>query len=177
MKAGRAVAMAATAVVVTAMAAAPTAAAPARGEVVDQLRWLAGSWASDSGGVRIEEHWAAPFGGVMIGMHRDVIGGRATGFEFFRIREDSVGLVLLAQPGGRPPHAFRVKELTARRVVFEDAAHDFPQRVMYWLDSRGRLHARAEGVVNGRLEGENWRWSRSSLLAPRAGRRGGAGAK
>lgn len=157
--------------------AALAAAARPRGEAVDQLRWLAGSWASDSGGVRIEEHWAAPHGGVMIGMHRDVIGGRATGFEFFRIREDSAGLVLLAQPGGRPPHAFRVKELTSRRVVFEDAAHDFPQRVMYWLDSRGRLHARAEGFVNGRLQGENWRWSRSSLFAPKAGRRGGAGAE
>lgn len=141
---------------------------PAGAATVDDLRWMAGSWASDSAGVRIEEHWTAPLGGLMVGMHRDVIGRRATGFEFMRIRGDSIGLVLLAQPGGRPPHPFRVKELTARSVVFEDPEHDFPQRVMYWLDDRGALHARAEGMMNGRLEGENWRWKRTSLAEPRA---------
>jgi hypothetical protein len=146
-------------------------AAAAHAATVDDLRWMAGSWASDSGGVRIEEHWTAPAGGLMVGMHRDVIGGRATGFEFARIRADSAGLVLLAQPGGRPPHPFRLKESGARRVVFEDPEHDFPQRVMYWLDTRGRLHARVEGMMDGKLEGENWCWKKASLLEPVAKRR------
>lgn len=142
----------------------------ARADTVDQLRWMAGSWASDSAGVRIEEHWTAPYGGLMVGMHRDVIGGRATGFEFFRIRGDSIGLVYLSQPGGRPPHPFRVKELTARSVVFEDPEHDFPQRLMYWLDDRGALHARIEGTMNGKLASENWRWKRTTLAEPKAGK-------
>jgi len=147
-----------------------TMAAPAPETSVEDLRWLAGSWASDSAAVRIEEHWSAPAGGLMVGMHRDVIGGRATGFEFFRIRADSIGLVYLSQPGGRPPHPFRLKELGSRSVVFEDPEHDFPQRVMYWLDERGELHARIEGVMNGKLEGENWRWKKASLLEPKAGK-------
>lgn len=143
------------------------AAAGAGANTVDDLGWLAGSWASDSAGTRIEEHWTAPHGGLMVGMHRDVIGGRARGFEFLRIRADSAGLVYLAQPGGRPPHPFRLKEMKARSVVFEDPAHDFPQRVMYWLDDRGTLYARVEGMMNGKLVGEDYRWTRTSLLEPK----------
>lgn len=148
-------------------AAAALGLSTARADDVEDLRWMTGSWASDSAGVRIEEHWSAPAGGTMLGMHRDLRGTRTTGFEFFRIRRDSVGLVFLAQPGGRPPHPFRLKEMKPRFVVFEDPEHDFPQRLIYWLDARGHLHARAEGMVNGRLESEQWRWRRSSLEAPR----------
>lgn len=134
---------------------------------VDSLRWMAGSWASDSGGVRVEEHWTAPYGGLMTGMHRDFFRGRLLAFEFARIRRDSVGLVYLAQPGGRPPHPFRLKSIATKSVVFEDPEHDFPQRVMYWLDAGGNLHARVEGMMRGQLEGENWRWKPSSLLEPK----------
>ncbi len=127
------------------------------------LGWLAGSWASDSAGTRIEEHWTAPRGGMMLGVHRDVISGRRTSFEFFRIVEDTSGVRYVAQPGGRPPTSFPLKELGARRVVFEDLGHDFPQRIIYWLDSSGALWARTEGMISGKLESEEWRWKKSAL--------------
>jgi hypothetical protein len=132
----------------------------ARASEIGKLSWLAGSWSGERDGVRFEEHWSAPAGATMIGMHRDVRGGRTVGFEFFRVVEDSLGLVYLAQPGGRAPATpFRAKTLEDRRVVFENPDHDFPQRVIYWRAKDGALHARVEGTIDGKLESEEWRWT------------------
>ena len=128
-----------------------------------RLSWMAGSWASDSAEVRIEEHWTAPRGGMMLAMHRDVVRGRAVSFEFLRIEADSSGVRYLAQPRGRPAFPFLMKSLGNRSVVFENKEHDYPQRILYWLDADGALHARSEGIVKGKTEWEEWRWTREKL--------------
>lgn len=149
-----------------ALALAITSAASAADKAsLAQLSWLAGSWASDSGGTRAEEHWMAPAGGMMVGMSRTVRQRGRASLEFFRIVEDTLGVAYLASPGGRPPTRFGLVDLEARSVVFENPEHDFPQRILYWLDDRGRLHARVEGKVRGRIESENDRWSKASLEA------------
>jgi hypothetical protein len=126
-----------------------------------QLAWLAGRWGGEQGGVRSEEHWTSPAGGALVGMHKDVRGGRAVAFEFFRIVEDSTGGVCyLSSPQGRPATVFCAVELTDRRVVFENKEHDFPQRVIYWRGEKNRLHARIEGILDGRVQAEEWAWAR-----------------
>jgi len=130
---------------------------------IQKLAWMAGSWAGEKDGVRIEEHWAAPRGATMIGMHRDLRGDRTVGFEFFRVVEDSLGLVYLSQPGGQPPTPFRMKSLEDRKVVFENPVHDFPQRILYWLGKDGALHARIDGTIGGKAEFEEWTWKPSTL--------------
>jgi hypothetical protein len=142
------------------LAASPVSTPTAR---VSQLSWLAGSWASDTAGTRIEEHWMAPLGGEMVGMHRDVVRGKAASFEFFRIVDEPGGFAYLSSPKGRPATRFGLKEIAARKVVFENPTHDFPQRVLYWLDEKGSLHARIEGTWNGKPESEDWEWRRDAL--------------
>jgi len=146
----------------TCLAALPMAAA-AEASDIGRLAWMTGSWAGEKDGVRLEEHWMSPRGATMLGMHRD-LRGRTVSFEFFRVVEDSLGLVYLAQPGGRAPATpFRAKGLEERRIVFENLEHDFPQRVIYWLGKDGALHARVEGMIGGKLEFEEWRWGAATL--------------
>ena len=121
------------------------------------LSWMVGGWASEEDGSVSEEHWLAPRGGTMLGLHRDVKGGRTVGFEFLRIEERPEGLVYLASPGGRPATAFAAKEVGTHRVVFENKAHDFPQRIVYWRTPTA-LHARIEGKDNGKEAAMEWRW-------------------
>ncbi len=45
-------------------------------------------------------------------------------------------------------------------VVFENREHDFPQRILYWLDGEGRLHARIEGPAGSGERAMEWVWSR-----------------
>ena len=53
-----------------------------------------------------------------------------------------------------------------KRVVFENKQHDFPQRILYWLDAQGALHARIEGPQGGKTVSEEWVWKRAKQPSP-----------
>ena len=127
------------------------------------LSWMSGSWNGMARGVEMEEHWTAPKGNSMIGLHRDVAKGRTASFEFLRIEQQGDQVVYLSMPNGRSPATpFPLKELSGTRVVFENPTHDFPQRIIYWKDGND-LRARIEGTMNGKAGSEEWRWSPGSL--------------
>ena len=143
-------------------------AAPADGRqaqpTLDALAWMAGAWSGTSRGIDLVVQWTVPKGNSMIGMHRDVGKGRTRGFEFLRIEQQGDTIVYLSMPNGRSPATpFPLKEVAGTRVVFENPTHDFPQRVIYWLGSDGRLHARVEGTMNGKAGAEDFVWARGSL--------------
>jgi hypothetical protein len=105
----------------------------------------------------------APHGGLMVGMNRRVVSGQARGFEFLRIRERGDTIAYLANPGARPVTSFPLVELGERRVVFENPTHDFPQRVIYWMEADGRLRARVAGLVRGQRVTEDYAWRKGGL--------------
>jgi hypothetical protein len=130
---------------------------------LNDLSWIAGSWTGTAQGVEMEEHWTKPNGGSMIGIHRDVGKGRTLSFEFLRIEQQKDQIVYLSMPNGRSPATpFPLKEVAGTRVVFENPAHDFPQRIIYWKDGND-LRARIEGTMNGKAGSEEWRWSPGAL--------------
>ena len=120
--------------------------------------WMTGSWSGVHDGVKMEEHWTTADGGLMVGMHRDV-GPKGAEFEFLRIEEKDGKLVYQAQPYGKPATPFAQKTVAADRIVFENAKHDFPQRIIYWRKGE-QLCARVEGLIQGKAEGEEWCWNR-----------------
>lgn len=122
---------------------------------ISELSWMTGRWAATVGEVEMEELWSTARGGVLLGMHRD-ISKKRTSFEFMRIAETADGITLFAQPGGKPAVAFRMIESGEQRVVFANPDHDFPKRVVYWINGE-RLCARVEG--DGEAN-EEWCWSR-----------------
>jgi hypothetical protein len=94
-------------------------------------------------------------------MHKDVKAGALSGFEFLRIETAKDGrIVYLASPQGRPPTPFWLSEAASKRVVFENKEHDFPTRILYWLDASGALHARIEGNLKGQPAQEEWVWTK-----------------
>jgi len=126
---------------------------------VDALAWLAGSWTSEQQGVAMEEYWTEPGGGIMLGLHRDLPPGKKAFFEFLRIEETQGGLVYHASPRGAPPTPFRMISLEKRKVVFENPDHDYPKRILYWIDDEEVLHARIEG--DRPEQASEWRWRRA----------------
>src|SRR6476661_3877720 len=107
----------------------------------EPLSWMAGSWESASNGVETEESWLAPKSGLMLGVSRTTKPGAAAAFEFLRINDTMDGPVYYAQPGGKPATPFKLIKLEGQSVVFENAEHDFPQRIMYRREG-DTLHAR-----------------------------------
>jgi hypothetical protein len=143
------------------VAPAHALAAPGAPPNISKLAWLAGSWSGEKDGVRSEEHWTGTDGDGLVGMHKDVKAGKMVGFEFLRIEVDAQQRVCyVSMPGGAPPTSFCAIELDEKRVVFENRQHDFPQRILYWLDAAGKLHARIEGPPGAAESAMEWVWSR-----------------
>ena len=124
------------------------------------LSWLEGRWTGVRDGVTSTEQWLVPAPGVLLGVHSDVAGGRLVSWEFLRIATTEEGTFYFASPRSSPPTAFRLVETGAHRAVFENQQHDFPQRILYWLDAAGALHARIEGPRGEGTASMEWVWTR-----------------
>ena len=148
-----------TAILLCASLAAAQAQAPTN--AVGQLSWLEGRWEGVSDGLSMEEQWTSVRGGALLGLHRDVKGDRMVSYEFLRVEATPEGTFYFASPRSKPPVPFKLKELGEGRVVFENLQHDFPQRILYWLDAAGALHARIEGPQGGKTVSEEWVWTKS----------------
>jgi len=143
--------------------AAPAAALETPPDPIAALSWLEGTWSGQSGSMTMEEHWTSPRGGALLGMHRDVKGSRMLSFEFLRIEVTDGVVTNWASPKSAPPTPFRLKEMgPGRRVVFENPEHDFPQRILYWMDEDDTLHARVEGPQGGPEKAMEWAWKRGA---------------
>ena len=124
----------------------------ASGESIATLGWMTGCWAAVGQEAGSGEYWTAPAGGSMLGVSRTVRGGRTVGFEFMRIADnDSAQLAFFARPSGQPGAMFPMVQLTDNEVVFENPAHDFPQRVIYRRLPDNGLLGRIEGRIDGDL--------------------------
>lgn len=136
--------------------AADICALPKPDAKVASLSWLAGNWVETGKTREVREHWSGPYGGLLLGVGVTTVGDAAKSFEFFRIAQTGAGVSYFASPNARPAVEFKAIELCTDKVVFENKAHDFPQRVIYRKDADGTLHARIEGTIKGKLEGEDW---------------------
>lgn len=107
--------------------------AAALGGDVGKLEWLGGAWTERrADGGWTEEYWTPPRGGLMLGAGLDGKGGKVRQFEQMRIETEEGGrIVFVAMPGGGPAVRFAMVRQTADLIVFENAAHDYPQRVSY----------------------------------------------
>ena len=147
--------------------AASSAAAAERD--VTSLAWLAGCWSPEKGDPGSVEHWLSPAGGTMLGMSRTVKSGRTVEFEFMQLRENAEGkLVFIALPSGQKEATFVASAVGTDSVTFENPQHDFPQKIIYRLESSTRLIARIEGNRGGTLRGVDFPMRRVACDGPPA---------
>jgi hypothetical protein len=105
---------------------------------VEQLSWLSGTWEAVHEQLEgappswTEEIWTEPRGAMMLGIGRRGQGVRLGSWELLRIQGDGSGqLALYAQVEGEAAIAFPLVRSGGGEAVFENAAHDYPQRIAY----------------------------------------------
>lgn len=97
--------------------------------------WMAGAWELDGDGRWGDEYWTPPRGGIMIGSGRVGKGEKLANFEAMRIGYDDSGkLAFWAMPEWTAASKFPMVKQSDSEIVFENAAHDYPQRVRYWRE-------------------------------------------
>jgi hypothetical protein len=132
---------------------------------VETLDWLAGTWVQETAKEKVSESWLGPANGLMVAANLTARANGRRSFEFLRIADTPEGFSYFASPGGKAPVEFKLKESGDKRVVFENAAHDFPQRILYWREGDA-LVARIEGRLQGKERSEEWRFARSKPATP-----------
>jgi len=128
---------------------------------IDQLAWLQGCWQSVSGDRVVEEQWTSPRAGSMLEVGRTVRGNTLIEYEFVVVRERGERLVYLAQPSGQPSAEFVSITASPSEVVFENAQHDFPQRVGYQRQGAD-LAAWVEGTRDGQTRRIDFHYRRAA---------------
>jgi hypothetical protein len=129
-------------------------------DALDALDFMTGCWERRAGTRLVEEHWLGPRGGLMLGVSRTTRGDSLLEFEFMRVTVRGDTLVFAAQPSGQPPGEFGGAMIGDRAVRFENAAHDFPQRVIYRAVGTDSLLARVEGTIAGRARAVDFPYRR-----------------
>lgn len=129
------------------------------------LAWMAGCWASDDGLNR--ETWSASNGGVMFGYATTMKDGQLAFYEQSRIELRSSPATYTVSPNGlraisfyqnaAAPPAVDKKGKPVPSVSFENAEHDFPQRISYSLD--GKVLSATVSKLDG-SGAQNYSWKR-----------------
>jgi hypothetical protein len=131
----------------------------AQGPTIDQLGWLTGCWSMKRGDSIVEEEWLKPLGATLMGISRTVKGGRTVEHEFLQVRDVNGALAYIAKPSGQAEATFPLKTFADQELVFENPAHDFPQRIIYRRTTDG-VTARVEGTRNGQTRGIDFAYRR-----------------
>jgi hypothetical protein len=131
---------------IVALATAAHAQAPVATPTLQDFAWLAGHWRIEQADRLVDEQWMAPVGGLMMGMARNVQGGKVREYEFTLLRQEPNGdIFYVASPSQQTQTSFKLTSLHNGAAVFENPEHDFPQKVIYARQADGSLLAAIEG--------------------------------
>jgi hypothetical protein len=121
------------------------------------LSFLAGRWHGTSGSTVIEEHWMGPEGGTLLGMSREIEGGKTGTIELcvIEMREGSPVLFIrhfdsgsIAREERDKPLLFTLESLAGQKAVFYNSDHK--ARLTYARTSPKALTATLEKEKNGK---------------------------
>ena len=102
-----------------------------------KLAWIVGTWERTDGNKTTIEQWLPHAGTTMMGLSHTYDSKRTYFFEFMRIATHGGRIAYIVQPGGDPPTLFRAVKVTEEEAVFENPAHDHPQRIRYVKTEQG----------------------------------------
>jgi hypothetical protein len=141
----------------------PASGPPAVRSRVSDLAFMAGCWRGlTRSGTTIEEFYTAPSANLVLGVTRYVREGRAVDFEFTRIDQTDSGAVITPHPKGVRSVSFAPRLFESNHAVWENAAHDFPQRIVYRRVAGDTLVARIEGRTPTGERSLEWRMARAT---------------
>lgn len=132
----------------------PAVSAPlaAQARPMENVSWLPGCWELSIGARRVLEQWAVGTGGAELnGTSVTTVNGVERESEKIRIYVSSDTLVYAAHPSRQAPAEFRARASSAVETIFENLAHDFPQRIIYRRSGADSLIASIEGERGGQM--------------------------
>ena len=111
------------------------------------LNWLAGTWQNQGGVHNAFESWEIEDEQAMIGRGYVIKDGDTTISEMLQLEEKDGDIFYVATVAHNPgPVYFKLVKMSEQEFVFENAEHDFPNRIIYMRHGEDSVHVRIEGM-------------------------------
>ncbi len=118
--------------------------------VTEQFAWLVGTWEGKMGEATFTETWSWLEWEVLIGEGHAVADGDTIFSEYLRIDKPNDTCTYTARVGSDPPVAFALTSSEKNSWIFENPAHDYPQKIGYRKEKKGKvLMAWTDGMSEG----------------------------
>ncbi len=132
---------------------------------INDLSWLLGTWKHETVTSTTFESWRKLSDKTLEGESWRV--NKATQQRVFGeallLAEMGDGIFYLPKTSDNPlPVAFKLNTSNAKEVVFENAKHDFPQKITYKLNADGSVTALVEGAMNGQQRRLEFQYTRTA---------------
>jgi transcriptional regulator GlxA family with amidase domain len=125
------------------------------------FQWLLGEWVRRTAKGEAVETWKRVSPHTFEGTATHTTQGETMMTETLRLEQLGDDVFYTARPRQNLfPTAFRLIENDARRFVFENPEHDFPQRIVYERMGAAKLHVRIEGDDSGGSHGVDFHFVR-----------------
>lgn len=129
------------------------------------LDWIVGNWEMVTPEGTVRESWFKDSDSSMHGM------GLFTAPAGDTLYSENISLVqsgdtlfyipAVSNQNDGKPVPFKEMKFSADEVIFENKAHDFPQRIVYKRTSDSTMNARVEGMQEGKARAEEFSYTRS----------------
>jgi len=118
-----------------------------------QLQQLNGYWKMETPKGPIYESWKQTNSNEMQGGSYKINGNDTIRFEVVNLSKKPDGIFytpVVKNENGGMPVSFKLISSSNNNFVFENKAHDFPQRIIYHIVTKDSLHAWIEGTQDGK---------------------------
>jgi hypothetical protein len=120
---------------------------------IEQLNWVLGTWQNVTPDGTFTEHWERAGEGLFSG-HGSFVSPKGDTLFSEYIELEAVNDTLYYKPvvsgqNDGKETVFEGTAISSDEAVFENPAHDFPQRIIYQKPTDSTLYARIEGIKDG----------------------------
>lgn len=124
------------------------------------IKLFPGKWKMNVEGALIFEEWEKVNETEFSGISFSLNGTEKNISENLCLKKFAEQWAYVALPENQSITLFALVEHTANKFIFENKEHDFPQRIIYEFINEDKLTAAVEGMVDGKLEREEFTFTR-----------------
>ncbi len=119
---------------------------------IAQASWLVGTWSGKSKARTNYETWEKYNDSTYLGRSYSIQQGDTVSSESIKLVQQGEAISYIPTVDGQNndmPVVFTLISSDSNRLIFENSAHDFPQRITYQMVSQDSLIAEISGLING----------------------------
>lgn len=132
---------------------------------LSDARWLLGRWENQTQRGKMVEEWSKLNDSTFAGRSYMITATDSISLESILLKKEGNDLYYIPTVKGQnndQPVKFKLTSSNTTSLVFENPAHDFPQKISYILEAEKSLMAEISGMMNGQTRSRKFPMKRAN---------------